>query len=415
MSRHRAVIEAGPGGFRRLCCGTGELADRAMSAAALSAIDDPTALVDGRPVAVESLWRSLLRSLHCGSSAGVTVVHPSWWSATRVGLVGAAARASADGPGDVVLQPRSWLLGRASPDSASGKVVVEIGERLVAVIGAGIQAVARRSEPRLVAMAVVDVITGMARGTSPVVLIDTPSTITGATALAAAIADVVRDTGRKVVQVDDFRLPGLAWLPEANPSAEPTRTSAQRKAATAPIRFRGRTLAGAGSAAAVVAVLVLVVAPARRHGEISAVQSATTYLVEGRVALTVPANWPSQRVLGGPGSARVQLTSPSDPEVALHVTQSPVVGETLTRAAEQLKEAIDAESSGMFVDFNPAGSSAGRPAVTYREVRAAHQVRWTVLLDGPVRIGVGCQSRPGDEDSVRDVCDRAVRSAHAVG
>ena len=50
----------------------------------------------------------------------------------------------------------------------------------------------------------------------------------------------------------------------------------------------------------------------------------TTFLVEGRVALTVPATWPTQRVIAGPGSARVQVTSPSDPEVALHVTQSPV-------------------------------------------------------------------------------------------
>jgi type VII secretion-associated protein (TIGR03931 family) len=137
--------------------------------------------------------------------------------------------------------------------------------------------------------------------------------------------------------------------------------------------------------------------------------------VEGRVALTVPANWATQRVVAGPGSARVQVTSPADPEVALHVTQSPVAGETLPRAAERLKQAIDAEPAGVFVDFDPSGSSAGRPAVTYREVRAAHHVRWSVLLDGAVRISVGCQSRPGGEDAVREVCDRAVRSAHAVG
>ena len=67
----------------------------------------------------------------------------------------------------------------------------------------------------------------------------------------------------------------------------------------------------------------------------------------------------------------------------------------------------------MFVDFNPSGNSAGRPAVTYREVRASHQVRWTVLLDGTVRISLGCQSRPGGEDAVRDACEQAVRSAHA--
>jgi type VII secretion-associated protein (TIGR03931 family) len=141
----------------------------------------------------------------------------------------------------------------------------------------------------------------------------------------------------------------------------------------------------------------------------------TTYLTEGRVALTVPANWPAQRVVTGPGSARVRVMSPSDPEVALHLTQSPVAGETLGVAAERLKRAIDAEAAGVFVDFNPSGSTAGRPAVTYREVRAGHHVRWSVFVDGPVRISIGCQSRPGDEDAVRDACEQAVRSARAIG
>jgi type VII secretion-associated protein (TIGR03931 family) len=99
----------------------------------------------------------------------------------------------------------------------------------------------------------------------------------------------------------------------------------------------------------------------------------------------------------------------------LLVTQSPVVSETLSGTAERLKRAIDAEPPGVFVDFNPSGLSVGRPAVTYREVRASHLVRWTVWPDGPVRISVGCQSRPRDEDAVRDVCEQAVRSAHAIG
>ncbi|RAV02453.1 type VII secretion-associated protein, partial [Mycobacterium colombiense] len=141
----------------------------------------------------------------------------------------------------------------------------------------------------------------------------------------------------------------------------------------------------------------------------------TAFLVEGRVAVSVPATWSTQRVISGPGSARVQVTSPTDPEVALHITQSPVAGDTLSGTAERLKRAIDTEPPGVFVDFNPSTTSAGRPAVTYREVRAGHHVRWTVLLDGPVRISIGCQSRAGDEGPVRDACERAVRSAHAIG
>jgi type VII secretion-associated protein (TIGR03931 family) len=105
----------------------------------------------------------------------------------------------------------------------------------------------------------------------------------------------------------------------------------------------------------------------------------------------------------------------------LHVTQSPApdttneTHEPLEGTAERLKRAIDAEPAGVFVDFDPSAVSVGRSAVTYREVRAAHQVRWTVLLDGSVQISIGCQSRPGGEDAVREVCEQAVRSAHAFG
>jgi type VII secretion-associated protein (TIGR03931 family) len=177
-------------------------------------------------------------------------------------------------------------------------------------------------------------------------------------------------------------------------------------------------LAGAAIVLAALPPAISAVGAGSRHGAPAAAiaQTApTTFLVEGRVALTVPANWPAQRVVTGPGSARVQVTSPSDPEVALHVTQSRVAGETLSGTAERLKRAIDAEPAGVFVDFNPSGLSGGRPAVTYRELRVGHQVRWTVWLDGPVRISVGCQSRSGDEEAVRDACEQAVRSARAIG
>jgi type VII secretion-associated protein (TIGR03931 family) len=102
----------------------------------------------------------------------------------------------------------------------------------------------------------------------------------------------------------------------------------------------------------------------------------------------------------------------------LHVTQAPAVGETLADIAEPLQLAMklaDAEAPGVFVGFDPAGSCAGRPAVTYREVRADHHVDWAVLVDRAVRIGIGCQSGPGGDDALRPVCEQAVRSAHALG
>ena len=412
---HRPIVEAGPGTVRRLCCDTGTVADdmSEIVTAALGAIDDRVALVDGRPVTVHSLWCAVLRSVICTHRNGLVVVHPSWWASARVDVVTAAARTLAD---DVLVRPRSWLLTRAS--DAEATVLVEIAERLVAITGAPVAAIPRSAESHSIAAEVAAVVGGMTRDTTAVALIDAPSTVAGAPALAMSIAEAVRSGGRAVLEIGDGRLRRLAEL-ALSVRAEPSEPSLTASAGGG--RSRVRAVTGFAGAAVVVTALSLAVSAVATEGRHSAPPPAqvqivpTTFLVEGRVALTVPADWPAQRVVTGPGSARVQVTSPSDPEVALHVTQSPVVGETLSGTAERLKRAIDAEPGGVFVDFNPSGISAGRPAVTYREVRANHHVRWTVLLDGPVRISVGCQSRPGGEDAVRDACEQAVRSAHAIG
>jgi type VII secretion-associated protein (TIGR03931 family) len=405
MTAHRAVIAVGPGRVSRLCCGTTTEMSESFSAA-LEAIDDKVALVDERPVAVDSLWRATLGALQCGHSDGMLVLHPSWWPDSRVAVV----RAGASDIAPIELRSRSWLLRQASPDDS---VVVEIADRIVAVAGADVRrviAVPRRTGSRRLKDEADDVRRVIAGMTPGVVLVDAPRAVGGAAALAASIAGALGD-GFTVVQIDDARLTQLA---RATQPARPT------PCAAAPARGeRSRAAALVRLGALGVLLAVPAVAAVGRHGaptsRVAAPIEATTFLIEGRVALTVPANWPTQRVLAGPGSARVQITSPSDPEVALHVTQSPVVGETLSGTAERLKRAMDAEPAGVFVDFDPAGSSAGRPAVTYREVRAGHQVRWSVLLDGAVRISIGCQSGPGGDDAVRGVCEQAVRSAHTVG
>lgn len=407
MIAHRAVIEVGPGTIRRLCCPTGTVADEQTSdiiATALSAIDDRVALVGERPITVASVWAGALRSVACAGCKGMVVVHPSWWSSSRVGVVQSAAAAVSD---DVLARPRSWLLTRAAGTEAA--VVVEIVDRMAVVLGgADVVAVPRRAQPCAVADEVMAAIAGRRAG---VLLVDAPSTVTGASTLSATIADAARGTEWKVVRIDDARLGRLARLAVSDLDPPPKPRDDRG-------RPRTRTLAGIAAGAIVLAGAGPAVINADRPSAVSAttVQApAAVFLVEGRVAVAVPADWPTQRVVAGPGSARVQVTSPSDPEVALHVTQSPVAGETLSGTAERLKHAIDAEPPGVFVDFNPSGTSAGRPAVSYREVRAAHHVRWTVLLDGPVRISLGCQSRPGREEAVRGPCEQAVRSAHAVG
>jgi type VII secretion-associated protein (TIGR03931 family) len=376
--------------------------------AALSSMDDPVALVGGRPVAVDSLWRAALQSLSC-TTQGALIVHPSWWSSSRVGMLIAAAE---DLPGEVVVRPRSWLVAQAS-NADDEAVVVEIAERLVAIVGAAIVAVPRTAEPPDVAKEIVRVIGEMCPDATMIVLIDVPTATAGAPELAMLISRAVRDSGQSVVEIDETRLPRLAVSAQ---SALSEHMEPSQPPAAPPAPSRTSKLRGFAAATVVLAAAVPVVAGVGHRGVAPMTAAPTTFLVEGRVALSVPANWTVQRVLAGPGSARVQVTSPTDPEAALHVTQSPVPpDETLSATAERLHRAIGSEGGGVFVDFNPSGVSAGRPAVTYREVRANHQVRWTVVLDGPVRISVGCQNRPGGEDAVRDVCEQAVRSAHAIG
>ena len=395
------MIEAGPGTIRQLARGETTLVDREAVTAALDGIDDPVALVDARPVSVDALLRTVLRSMGCQGCGRLIVVHPSWWAATRVERVGAASHAMAD---QVVMRPRSWLLARATPAGApQAAVIVEIADPIVVVTGTAVLAQPRHGEPRTVVDAVMRAIAATTPDSGAAVLIDAPAGVGGAGALAAMIADRLRGE-RIVVTVDDARLRRLATaavpVDEGN---EPPSTDTVRR------RRRALLLLALLIPAAIWAN------PFGRHGAPAADRMPTTFLVEGRVAVEVPAHWPTQRVIAGPGSARVQVTSPSDPQVALHITQSPVADQTLAGAAESLKHAIDAESPGVFVDFNPSGSSAGRPAVTYREVRAGHDIRWAVVLDRAVRIGIGCQSRPGDDEAVRGACELAVRSARAVG
>jgi type VII secretion-associated protein (TIGR03931 family) len=147
--------------------------------------------------------------------------------------------------------------------------------------------------------------------------------------------------------------------------------------------------------------------PAARH--------ETTNLVEGRIVVGIPSRWLVQRVTAGPGSRRVQVSAPADPDIAVHITQSYAPETTLAQAAEVLGRAVAGQPAGVFVDFNPAGDAGGRPAVTYREIRAGRMIRWSVLLAGSTRISIGCQSPPGREDDVSGPCEQAMASAREAG
>lgn len=399
MSPSWTVIEAGPTTIRQLSGGETTLGDPEVVTAALDGIDDPVALVDGRPVDVDELWCAALRSLGCQRCTRLMLIHPSWWSTSRVERVGAAAHAVAD---RVVLRPRSWLLARAV-QAPQQVVVVEIADRIVVATGAVLAAEPRHGQPQAVAEAAIRAIAATAPEPGAAVLIDVPLGLGGAGELAEIIAGRLRaGADRRVLVLDEGGLRRLATAADVDDEPPPCDNASPR-------RRRALLLLALPVAAAVG------VHPWGRPAAPLSGRTPTTFLVEGRVAVEVPAQWPVQRIIAGPGSARVQVTSPSDTQVALHVTQSPVTDQTLAGAAESLKQAIDAEPPGVFIDFNPAGSSAGRPAVTYREVRAGHDIRWAVVVDRAVRIAIGCQARPGEDDAVRDACTVAVRSARALG
>jgi type VII secretion-associated protein (TIGR03931 family) len=389
------LLEAGPGVIRQLCCGRTVADDSAM--AALDGIDDPVTLVDDRPVAIGSLWRTILQSLHCDRPRRVVVIHPSWWGQARVATVSAAAQGLAD---HVEFRPRAWLLARDSPPPT---VVVEIAQRLMVVTGAAVRAEPRRGEPQRDAEAVARAIASMTTNQAATVVIDAPGSVSGARDVATMIAERL-PAGLAVLQVDDAGLQRLAT--SAVLGDEQDRDSGHPPGG----RWRRRAL----TVLVPVTVAAVGLSAYSHRAPPQAVGMPTTFLVEGRVAVQVPAHWTTQRVIAGPGSARVQVTSPSDPQLALHVTQSPAGAQTLAGAAESLKHAIDAEPPGVFVDFNPSGVSASRPAVTYREVRPDHDIRWSVLLDGAIRIAIGCQNRRGDDDAMREVCELAVRSARVL-
>jgi type VII secretion-associated protein (TIGR03931 family) len=399
------VIEVGPCAIRRLCCGGATVVDAESELAAFETIDDRIALVGLRPVTVASLWEDILASIDCGTSEHVTVVHPSWWSPARVEVVNAAARTLC-GPGEI--RPRSWLLARAAPaESELDTLVVEIADDFVVITGAEMKAETRRRDPLEVAEAVARSVLAMASEATTVV-IDVPATVRGARTLAASIAKRLPGScGMNVVLADDLRLRRLAGDLKSEDQRRPEADIHARQRQDRGRWARPLVVVGVGVTVSVVAL--------QRHSEPHAdSRLPTTFALEGRVALEVPADWPVRRVVAGPGSARLQITSPTDPELALHVTQSRVALSSLAATAEFIKGAIDAAPAGVFVDFNPSDRGTGRPAVTYREIRAGHHIRWTVWVDKAVRISIGCQSRSGGGDAVSQECDLAVRSARVL-
>jgi type VII secretion-associated protein (TIGR03931 family) len=389
-----AVCTVGPVTVGRLP--DGHLAEPLLVDAALDGGDGRVVLVGDEPVPLRQVWTDSLRPLLDGASRAV-LIHPSWWTAPRIGVLHSAA---GDLVADVELRSRSATLARNRPTA----VVVEIASHAVLVIVDGLVTTAheRSSLPATVAQRVADTVRAAGRG-RPVV-VDAPAHLPGAQALSTRISAALSSAGvHCAVDGDDQIIraaTGFAVTSPPDPPADP------------PSRLRWPSvLATAGVAAAVLGA-GMSMSPADRAEHPAT--APVTALVEGRVTLQIPADWIVRRVTGGPGSARVQVISPVDSDAVVHVTQSGAVAPDLAATASALRRAVDAHPPGTFVDFNPTDRRAGRPAVTYREIRPGRDILWTVLIDGDVRICIGCQNAAGRSIAVAAACDDAIRTAQRL-
>lgn len=387
------VVEVGPAGVQVLRGRSAARPDEAMVSAVLDGIDDDVALFDERPVAVAALMRAMMSSILGDSRDPVVIVHPSWWSRARIDLV---VRSSGT-------TRKVVAVSRSEVARAAGLVgpVIEIAEEFVAVAGPGLRVFGRGNIESVAAVAAESDQSGD-------VLLDAPAGIAGSAQIAERLRVALAARGRSARDVDVAAIAGAV-----------------------PARRRIRGLVAAFLVAS--GVLVALVLPVGRELGLSegrelvgaavatlrpdggAPAPAAVNLVEGRIVVEVPSHWNIERVRSGSGSRRVQVDSPTDADVALHITAAYAPGSTLAQAAEVLGDAVAAATPGVFVGFRPAVEVAGRPAVTYREVRAGRVVDWSVVLSGSTRIGIGCQSAPGEEDVVRGPCEQAVRSARELG
>ncbi|MGX9790062.1 type VII secretion-associated protein [Mycobacterium sp. MMS18-G62] len=365
---------------------------------AIECIDDDIGWVGDHPVATAELWRDVMYETAGSGADSLVLVCPTWWPSSWVDVVRDAALTLGM---TVVTMSRAEALG----DSAS--TVVEIADELVVVARCGeeLDAVPRGGDIDADAAAVADRIPQ-----SSAVLVDIPEDVGGGGPLAEAIANRLRAKGVAVNMADRRLLRHAAEVWDTSEDAE----SESPDAGVAGHRsYRVvAVLTGTVLSAAALCGGFAVNGVARSP---TADDIPMTLLVEGRVSVKVPAQWRVQRITAGPGSARVQVVSPSDADVAVHITQSTLApSQTAEMIVESLRKALGEQPAGVFVDFDPAARYADKPAATYREIRQDRHISWTVLVDKTLRIAIGCQTAPGRERLVREVCDRAIDSAHAV-
>ena len=334
-----------------------------LAAAACAAIDDRYTVVDDGPVDVDDLWRTVLQ-VDAERSGPVLLVCPGWWHPRRVDRVRRAVG------GEPVVRQRHTVHRRASDvivEIAEEFVLVRVGDRVVASI------------PRVGDTVAEQVTAQITVGTT--VLLDAPVGVSGARRLAETIAGDVLAGGRDAAIVDDHVL-----VRETASCARP------RRMRMSPMLAGVTAVAVCGTG-----MFCQVDRPSPAQDQL---------VVEGRVAVLLPADWERRRLIDGPGSPRLQSISTEYPDAAILLTQSPAGPDPVA----VLAAALAVQPSGVFTDFREHDRRSERDVVSYTENRPGRTIEWVVFVDGPVRIAIGCQH----PRQIRSHCDLAVRSAHAV-
>ncbi len=382
------VVEVGPVAIRGQ-----SRAEQHVESTALQFIDDEIAMLDEQPVAVTAVWRQVFNAVLPERVETAVLVCPTWWPWPRIARVREAAATRST---NVVVVQRADVLVVNVPGIPA---VVEIAPDFVVIWRSGdvIAAVPRLGDD-------VDVIRSVVDGVGPAttVLVDAPRGVAGAVDLARAISEHLRADGVAVTTVPPDRVLAAARDRSISPHT------------SEPASPRGHRIAALIAAGASVALICVGLGFTSGTDQSDATSVPMTLLVEGRVAVKVPALWRVQRITSGSGSARVQVTAPETSN-ALLLTQSQVrKGETLSATSATLRNALDDQQAGIFSAFKPDDRRADRAAATYREVRDGRQIDWTVFVDDTVRIGIGCQGAPGSAFVGDPVCEEAIRSAHAL-
>ena len=270
------VVEVGPGTVR----GASDVAENLVSTA-LECIDDEIALLDEQPVAVAAVWREVFRSALPDGVDTAVLVCPTWWPSSRVECVREAAVSTTANV--VVLQRAQVLIG----DAPGMTTVIEIAPEFVAVSRAGcvVTAVPRLDESADVARTVADTV-----GSATAVLVDAPVGVDDAVALAGAISECLRTDGVAVTTVHQDRVMAAV---QDQPTEGP-------HGLESPGRRWPRVVVLAAGVVSVALVCAGLAARSDMNGP-QATSMPMTLLVEGRVAVKVPAQWMVRRITSGSG------------------------------------------------------------------------------------------------------------------